>query len=264
MTYFKGKRFLTGMVILGSLIFPQAVSEGGGLLDHLGIKTGGSMRIETVNKIDLPKGYHEGLFIRDGKILVCNGRGFRTWVVDPEKEKIVSEIEPFGSFTEGIADDGKDLWLTDWDEKRLYRIKIEGNRIDTDFNVSVAPAHPAGIVHIKDHIYVVTWTRGPKGTKYHLIQFDLNGEMVKKRALQGILEPAHLAWDGEFLWITSWYSQKVFKTDINTLETKGYFTSPAQKTTGIVWQDGHFWITGTYDGLYRVKVLNDRFSDVSG
>ncbi|MFH1836951.1 MAG: hypothetical protein ABH862_02385, partial [Candidatus Omnitrophota bacterium] len=55
-------------------------------------------------------------------------------------------------------------------------------------------------------------------------------------------------------WITSWYNQKVFELDINTFEIKRQFKSPAKKTTGIAWDGKHFWITGTYDDLYQVKL----------
>ena len=216
-----------------------------------------SVNVTITKKIVLPKGYHEGLLFHDNKILVCNGRGLGTWIVDPQEGKIDREIEPFRTFTEGItyADDNV-FWLTDWEEKKLHKINIEGNKISSSFEVSLAPAHPTGVIYVDGKIYVITWTRGSGGTKYHVVQFNGNGEMLQKRQLYGISEPSQITWDGKDLWITSWYSQKVFKVNINTLKIMNYFKAPAKKTTGITWNKGYFWITGTYDDLYQVEIDN--------
>ena len=242
------------------ILFFQTFCQSGVGLPGSPVLTGAenvvkSMKIEIIKKVALPKGYHEGLTLDDGKLMVCNGRGIGTWVIDIENKKMEYELEPFGSFTESLKRDGKgDFWITDWDEKKLYRVSIEGRKISSDFNVSLSPAHPVGMVFAEEKLHVITWTRGIGGTKYHILRFNENGELLDKRNLKGISEPSQLTWDGHFLWITSWYNQKVFKVDVDALKILGYFKSPAKKTTGIEWNGKDFWITGTYDDLYLVRV----------
>jgi glutamine cyclotransferase len=216
--------------------------------------------VRVVKEFPLPEGYHEGLFFNNGRIWVNNGKGGRTWLVDTDSGSVVFEIKPVGTFAEGITTKGDGaFWLTDWDEKKLYRVRIKGSEMIPEYEMSLAPAHPTGVAWADEKLYMITWTKGI-GTKYHLMQLDKEGNIVQKIRIKRIHEPAHLTWDGRHLWITSWYNQLVYKVDINTLRIMGSFRSPAPKTTGIAWDGECFWITGTYAGLYRVEVLDKGYS----
>lgn len=212
---------------------------------------------QVIKKFTLPKGYHEGLFFDGEYIWVCNGKGIDTWGIDPSNGKVISKTKPTKSFTEGMtADADNDLWATDWEEEKLYRIKKLEDEVVIEHEVSLTPAHPAGVVWAKGKLYVVTWTRGVSGTKYHLLEFSKEGEILNKTQIKRIHEPAHLAWDGKYLWITSWYSQLVYKVDVDTFSILGSFRSPASQTTGIAWDGKYFWITGTHAALYQIEVNN--------
>lgn len=214
------------------------------------------LQTRIIKKIALPKGYHEGLFYDERYLWVANGKGIGTWIIDPDNGSIVSRIEPVGTFTEGIAEADKGfLWVTDWDEKKLYRVTINREKMVSENEVSLDPSRPTGITRIGDSAYLITWTRG-LGTKYHLLEVNDEGRVLRKMRIKNIHEPAHLAWDGEHIWITSWYSQRVYKIDLDTFTMLGDFKSPAPKTTGIAWDGEYLWVTGTYDGLYQVEVID--------
>ncbi|MBD3426607.1 MAG: hypothetical protein GF409_05195 [Candidatus Omnitrophica bacterium] len=208
-----------------------------------------------VDRIALPKGYHEGLFYDGEYIWVTNGKGINTWIIDPSSGSILSMIKPVGSFTEGLAEAGEGyLYLADWDEKKLFKVSIKKETMSRSGQIDFAPARPTGVVRIGGDTYVITWTRG-LGTKYHLLKLDSSGNILGKVRIKDIHEPAHMAWDGEHLWITSWYSQRVYKVDLESLRIIGEFRSPVSKTTGITWDGKYFWLTGTYSDLYRVEVI---------
>ena len=78
--------------------------------------------------------------------------------------------------------------------------------------------------------------------------------MIVKMKIRGIHEPSQLAWDGEHLWISSWYNSKVYKVDVNNFKVLGAFKSPAKETTGITWDGEYLWVTGTHADLYQVKL----------
>jgi glutamine cyclotransferase len=210
--------------------------------------------VKVIKRVPLPKGYHEGLLFDGKNIWVNNGEKINTWIVDPETGEVLSEIIPPGTFTEGITvSNDPRYWVTDWDEKKLYRVAIKDNKMESDYEISLEPARPTGVVWTGEKLYVITWTRG-MGTRYHLMQLDKNERMFRKMLIKGIHEPSQLAWDGKHLWITSWFSQRVYRVDVDTFRVLGSFRSPAKDTTGIAWDGEYFWITGTYADLYKVKV----------
>jgi glutamine cyclotransferase len=210
--------------------------------------------VKVVKKIRLPGGYHEGLYAEGGDIWVSNGRKGQTWVVDPSTGKIKSTIRSIATFTEAIsaAGDGT-YYVTDWDMMRLYRAERSGDKLVAKKSLSFEPSHPAGVIWTGDKLYVITWTRGV-GTKFHLLEFDNSGNMASQILIKCIQEPSQLAWDGRYLWITSWYSRLVYKVDIDTWKAVGVFASPVSDATGIVWVGDDLWITGTHGDLYQLKV----------
>ncbi|MFH1395052.1 MAG: hypothetical protein ABIH09_02735 [Candidatus Omnitrophota bacterium] len=213
-----------------------------------------NIHIAVVEKFPLPQGYHEGLLWHDNRIWVSNGKGGNIWIVNPEDGAIDNEIKTIGSFTEAVVSTGRGIFrVTDWDDKKIYSVKIENNKMEERGAVNIENARPAGMVSIKDKIYVITWERG-LGTKYFLLEFDEKNNILRKIQIKRIHEPAHLAWDGNNLWITSWFNGFVYKIDIETLEILGSFKAPVSDTTGITWDGDFFWITGTNSNLYKLKV----------
>jgi glutamine cyclotransferase len=211
--------------------------------------------VEVLKRVSMPQGgYHEGLLFDGENIWVNNGKNRNTWVIDPRTGKIVREIIPPGTFTEGItASSDHRYWVTDWDERKLYRVTIEDNKMVSDLDISLAPARPTGVVWTGEELYVMTWT-GTVQKQYHLLRMDAEGNILERMRMRGMQEPSQITWDSKHLWITSWADQKVYKVDPATNTVLGHFISPSKRATGIVWDSGHFWITGTYDHLYKVKV----------
>jgi len=214
------------------------------------------MPTKIIQKIELPKnGYHEGLMLENGAIYVNNGNDINTWVIDLKTGDMLREIEPVATFTEGICQGpaGK-YWVTDWDTKKLYLVKIIDKKMVPEFEISLAPSHPTGIAWTETYLYLVTWTRG-MGTKYHILKIDLKGNVLEKVLIRTISEPSQAAWDGKYLWISSWFNRRVYKLDVESLEIKGYFRSNIERTSGIAWNGKYFWITGTKAELRQIELL---------
>jgi len=217
----------------------------------------GELKAKTVAKIKIPKWYHEGLNC-DGKyIWVCNGKKGDVWVVDKETGKVIRRMIPAGPFTEAITPLDKDtFFVTDWDTKKIYTSKIEGDKMCALSERSVEPAHPAGAVWNGSNLFVITWTRSLAGTRFHLLKMDADMNTLSRVEIVEILEPTQLAWDGKYIWVSCWYSKRVYKIDIEKMEMLGYLESPAAKTTGIAWDGRYLWVTGTHDNLYKMELEN--------
>ena len=196
--------------------------------------------VKVLGAVELPKWYHEGLSFDGRNIWVSNGKSGKVWVVDPESGVFGPSIEPISVFTEAVTNISGDLFfVTDWEEKKLYEARIENNRMEVLSWADLRPAHPAGAVWAGDRLFVITWTRGLTGTKFDLLDLTRQMKVSGKVSIKNIQEPAHLAWDGKNLWITSWYDPLVYKVDIGKWEIVGAFRSPVEGTTGIVW-DGKY------------------------
>ena len=212
------------------------------------------LKARVTGRIELPKGYHEGLLIEGDNILIANGDGGKIWAVNRSSGRVVSEIEPIAGFTEALSGKSPGIYFTtDWDEEKLYEAKIENGRMLPLKEMSVSPAHPAGAAWTGEKLYVITWTRG-MGTKFDLLELDGDMNLLRKVRIKDIQEPCQMAWDGKDLWITSWFYRLVYRIDINTLKITGRFVSPISKTTGIAWDGQQMWLTGTYADLYRLEI----------
>lgn len=213
------------------------------------------IKTKVIRKVKLPSGYHEGLYFDGTNVWVANGKGRMIWVIDPVTGKKVSEVEPAGTFAEAITSSGDGTyWYTDWDTKKIYRVKINSGKMEVQYDIALDDAHPAGVVWTGSKLFLITWTRSISGTKFHLLELNENEKMFRKMQIKRILEPAHLAWDGKNLWVTSWYNQLVYRIDPDTFKVTGSFASPAPDSTGITWDGKYFWITGTHADLYQVEI----------
>jgi sugar lactone lactonase YvrE len=212
------------------------------------------IRSVVVKKVSIPRWYHEGLFFDGGILWLANGEKGNIWVIDAATGEVTSRMEPVGDFPEALirADDGG-LLTTEWYAKKVYRVKLDGVQLVPEAESSLGPALPAGIASAGDRLFVITWTRGI-GTKFHLVEMDLNLNVINRMLIRDMQEPCQLAWDGEDLWVSSWYVRKIYRVNIDRWEITGYIRSPVSKTTGIAWDGKHMWVTGTYSDLYQMEI----------
>jgi glutamine cyclotransferase len=213
------------------------------------------MSAKVVRKIALPKGYHEGLFYDGEAIWVANGDGGKIWVVDIASGAVLAAIEPISNFAEALTRITDDTYFaTEWFDKKVYKARISGNRLEAEGYSSVAPDFPAGAVWTGKHLYVITWQRG-LGTKFYLLEMDRDMKVLRKISIDKIQEPSQLAWDGGSLWITSWHNSMVHKIDIEKLKISGAFRFPEPRATGIAWDGKFMWVVGTHSDLYQLEVI---------
>lgn len=215
------------------------------------------IKADVASKVKIPKWYHEGLYFDGRNIWVNNGEKGNTWIVDPASGSVIKEIKPIGTFTETVTAKDKDTFFaTDWYTKKIYKARVENDTMIAESGYSTAPAHPAGAAWTGDKLFVVTWTRSIAGTRFHLLKLDGNLNLLNTTEIKNITEPTQLAWDGFSLWVSCWYSRRVYKVDPEKGEILGYFKSPAPKTTGIAWDGKNMWLTGTYAWLYKMNIKN--------
>jgi glutamine cyclotransferase len=243
---------LAAMALLFTSVFSCESEAGQTLKEAKGFKR---MSGRVIKKLEVPKLYHEGLYYDGRSIWLSNGEGGNTWVIDTSSGAVLSEIEPVAGFTEAITARGDGtFYTTEWFEKKVYRARLDNNKLVVESSVSVAPSHPAGAIWNGKRLYVVLWERSFLGTRFSIVEMDEDMNIVNKVPIRTIQEPDHLAWDGAYLWMTSWYDRRVYKIDVLTWEVLGYFRSPFEKTTGVAWDGKRLWLTATDGDLYQMEV----------
>jgi glutamine cyclotransferase len=234
-----------------------AVCRAGGAAQELNAsKDCKRLDIKVAGQVSVPRCYHEGLYY-DGKALwLSNGEGGNTWVVDVETGAVLSEIKGVADFTEAVTARGDGtFYTTEWYAKSVYRVRLEGGAFVVDSSVCVEPSHPAGAIWNGKRLYVVAWDRGIWGTKFSLLEMDDSMSVIRKVPIRAMQEPCQLAWDGKYLWMSSWYDRRVYKVDVERMEAIGYFCSPVERTTGIAWDGKYLWLTATHGDLYKIEIL---------
>lgn len=210
--------------------------------------------VRVAKRLSVPRCYHEGLYHDGSSIWLVNGEGGKIWVIDTSSGTVSSEITPVAGFTEAITAKGDGtFYTTEWFEKKVYRARLEEKRLVAVSSVSVAPSHPAGAIWNGSRLYVILWDRGLLGTRFSIVEMDEEMKVLNKIPVRTIQEPCQLAWDGSYLWMTSWYDARVYKIDVATWEVVGYFCSSFDKTTGIAWDGNSLWLTATYGDLYQME-----------
>lgn len=210
--------------------------------------------VKVIRKLEVPAGYHEGLFYDGKNMWLANGQCGKIWTIDLSSGAVLATINPIGTFTEGITgyEEGS-YFVTDWDAQRIYRARVVSGNMVADAEFSFEPAHPTGVIWTGKRLFAITWTRG-MGTKFCLIEMDREMKPMRSFRIQRIHEPCMMAWDGKYLWISSWYSKQVYKVDIDTMEILGAFCAPVSMATGIAWDGKYMWITGTYGDIYQLEI----------
>ncbi len=245
---FRGTFILTGVFLL----LNTAVAECQALRSSDHFK---NIPVKIVKKLEVPSGYHEGLFFDGKNMWLANGQCGKIWVIDLSSGTVLSTINPLATFTEGITGyETGSYFVTDWDTQKIYRAHLVGDSLVSDLEGCLEPAHPTGVIWTGKKLFVITWTRG-MGTKFCLVEMDpVELKPLSSHRIQRIHEPCMMAWDGHYLWISSWYSKQVYKVDIDTMEILGAFCSPASMTTGIAWDGKYMWVTGTYSDMYQLEI----------
>jgi len=212
---------------------------------------------KVVSHIKIPHWYHEGIYLFGNDIWVNNGERGDTWVINKSSGNVTRSIKSAGPFTEAVIPKDKDtFYASDWDAEKVFISDIEENKMCAITEKSVGPAHPAGVAWNGSNLFVITWTRSMTGTKFHLLKMDPDLNILSSEEIDKILEPAHMAWDGKYMWISCWFSKRIYKIDLEKSQILGYMSSPANRTTGIAWDGKDLWVTGTYDDLYKLELVD--------
>jgi hypothetical protein len=162
---------------------------------------------------------------------------------------VVDEIRVPGKKLDGVAWDGKNIWVVTYQSSP---IKWEIGRVDEDGTVvdsfvvpvdSLDDVHNFGMTNITSDgrtIWANHWNAGL------IYNFSLSGKVLKNFGVPSVnqLIPVGIAWDGRYLRVLHWSDKNLYKVDKRGREkgsvSLGHIRPPVDM--GLAWDGKYFWV----------------------
>lgn len=153
----------------------------------------------------------------------CCGKGF-LWVADALNKEIIKltgnyefikKIPSPGSSPNGIAFDGKYLWVADSKDSIIYKISTDNGRILEKFNSPIEK--PTGLAWDCSNLWVIGMNMCKHTSEdcyaKRLVKLDVqSGKITHEIKLPNqIVRPSSLVWVDGILWAGDYYHNRVFK-----------------------------------------------------
>lgn len=181
------------------------------------------------------------------------------------EEKMVGEaIKAFpspGPNPQGLAWDGKNLWVVDDETNKIYQLDPAEGKITLELSIppvlGLADVDLGGLTWDGSHLLVSDDTAkrvyrvDPKERSAKLLI-----DLLKAKRDKGIRSIAMrtslltgLAWDGTYLWATfiAGYSSSVYEIDLTTDTLVTHFWAPGPEPQGLTWDGKYLWIVDSRD-----------------
>ena len=187
--------------------------------------------------------------------------------IDPAAPAAAVSFRSPGPHPEGLAWDGTHLWSADWETRRIYRHQVSDTALTVDFFFDAprpeTSTRPVGLTWDGSALWLTTWYPGM------LYRLDpATGAVLVSRRVEDLYPrdpepisysyaPEDLAWDGTHLWVTDWYTPKIFRIEPTTFEVASTTPSPARGSVGLAFHRGYLWNGSTEErALYRLEVTD--------
>ncbi|MGD0711210.1 MAG: PQQ-binding-like beta-propeller repeat protein, partial [Bacteroidales bacterium] len=147
--------------------------------------------------------------------------------------EIVKSFDTPGSFSMGLTYDGKNIWLSDRKDDKIYCIDPATGKV---LRYIKSPAYwPTGLAWDEDGIWSADIRGGiPLAENYvgKIYKIDPMDGTIKKTVPAPGNSPMGLAWDGKYLWCADNDSKEIIQFDQNDGTTIKSFKSPATDPDG--------------------------------
>lgn len=198
-------------------------------------------------------GYSEGLHFHGG--FLWNSNPDSIVKIDPKDGTVVEKFKPATTYSESIVWALGKLWNVSFRDNGLYAGAPSKNSVEFKKIGEVPEVHAWGIEFIQGKIVVT----GDFSAKLYFLD-PKNGKLVKILTTE-IKDVEDLAWDGKYIWASSFSMSRgsVFRIDIQTGKTKDEFLLPVASQCpvidGIAVEGKTLWITGKYcPSIYQLKL----------
>lgn len=157
----------------------------------------------------------------------CCGKGF-LWVAD-EGNKEILKLDAYnnvmrrfpspGDTPSGVAYDGKDLWVSDSAESKIYKVSTEDGTVLAEYNSPIKV--PTDLTWDCENIWVLGLDQCKNVTKAcytpRLVKLDLKTAKVteEQELPKQIIRPVSIVWVDGSMWIGDYVLNRIFRVPVS-------------------------------------------------
>jgi len=162
---------------------------------------------------------------------------------------ILQVIEAPGPCPKGLAYDGKNLWVADAFDDRIYAIEAATGKVVRSFE---SPGYkPEGLAWDGQCLW---HTDSGENLLYRL---DVTTGSATRIIESSTGDPRDIAWDGEFLWMIDHKQDVLMRVSPVDGSAARFFASPASEPAGLTFDGKYLWVTDRMeDRIYLVNPLD--------
>lgn len=157
----------------------------------------------------------------------CCGKGF-LWVADEGNKEILkldahnNVIKKFsspGDTPSGLAYDGKDLWVSDSTESKIYKVSTEDGTVLAEYNSPIKV--PTDLTWDRENIWILGLDQCKNVTKTcytpRLVKLDIKTSKVteEQKLPEQIIRPVSIVWVDGVMWIGDYVLNRVFRVAVS-------------------------------------------------
>jgi len=158
--------------------------------------------------------------------------------------EVVKSFDTPGSFTTGLAYDGKNIWLTDRKADLIYCIDPANGKVLRNIK---SPAYwPTGLAWDGKYLWNADIRGGiPMAENYvgKIYQIDPKDGTIMKTIPSPSNSPMGLVWDGKYLWCADNESDEIIQFSADDGTTIKSFKSPATDPNGLTYDGKYLWVS---------------------
>jgi sugar lactone lactonase YvrE len=163
--------------------------------------------------------------------------------------KVVKDFPSAGKYPTGLTFDGRNLWLADYHDDKLYMIKPEDGEIIR--SIPSPGFWPMGLAW--DGKYL--WNADAAQKK--IFKIDPDDGTILFTIDTPTSSPDGLTWDGTTLWITDYREKKIMQIDMNDGTAVKTLTAPAKSAQGLTYDGKYLWCSDRLtDEIYAIDPDN--------
>ncbi len=168
--------------------------------------------------------------------------------------EVIKSFDTPGHFSTGLTFDGKNLWLADRKEDKLFCINPQNGQVIRSIK---SPAYwPMGLAWDGKYLWSVDVKGGiPLAENYNgkIYKIDPKDGTILHTVTAPTSTPRGLTWDGKYLWCIDNHNDVVVQFDPKDGTTIKSFKSPAGHPQGLTWDGIYLWISDRIkDEIYMV------------
>lgn len=170
----------------------------------------------------------------------CCGKGF-LWIADGHNKeiikldaynKVIKQLPSPGDSPDGLAFDGKYLWVSDSKDSKIYKVSTEDGNVLSEYNSPIKI--PTGLAWDCNNLWIIGMDTCKSVTKDcykpRLVKLDVSSGMVTEEIdlPKPIVRPASLEWVNGVMWIGDYPLNRVFKisADGSAVKDDTVYASP--------------------------------------